>query len=121
MKLAIGTLLLLLAGQCGAWAQSRPDARLYVVTHVDAEPQFTQGATRLLETFAADSRRDPGAVRIEVLEENGKPNHFTVVEVWQNQKAYDSHLSLAHTKDFRAKLLPMLGSPFDERLHHILP
>lgn len=113
--------MLLLAAQCGVFAQSRPDTKLYIVTHVDAEPQFTRDATKLLQAFAAGSRQDPGAVRVEVLEENGRPNHFTVVEVWQNQKAYDSHLGLAHTKEFRAKLLPMLGSPFDERLHHIVP
>lgn len=93
------------------------DTKLYVVTHIDAEPNFTKDAMGLLQTFASDSRKDPGSVRIEVLEEDGRPNHFTVVEVWQDKKAYEAHLGRNHTKEFRAKLLPMLGSPFDERLH----
>ena len=95
--------------------------KLYIITHVDAEPNFTRDAMTALQTFAADSRKDPGAVSMEILEENGRPNHFTIVEVWQSQKAYESHLGLAHCKQFRAKLLPMLGSPFDERLHHLVP
>lgn len=93
------------------------DAKLYVVTHIDAEPNFTKDAMSLLQKFATDSRKDPGAVRVELLEEDGKPNHFTVVEVWRDKKAYEAHIVLAHTKEFRTKLFPMLGSPFDERLH----
>ena len=97
------------------------DTKLYIVTHIDAEPNFTTDALHLLHQFSSDSRKDPGAVSIEILEETARPNHFTVVEVWQNQKAYESHLVVAHTKQFRAKLLPMLGSPFDERLHRLVP
>jgi len=116
MRLSCTAILLLAAGL--AFAQG---ARLYIVTHVDAEPNFTKDAMQLLENFAADSRKDSGAERIEILQENGRPNHFTVVEVWNSQHAYETHLALSHTKQFRAKLLPMLGSPFDERLHHVVP
>jgi quinol monooxygenase YgiN len=93
---------------------------LYVVTHVDAMPKFTAAASELLKQFAGDSRNDAGAVRIEVLEEVSRPNHSTVVEVWRDRKAYDEHLAADHTRAYRAKLQPMLGSPFDERLHHMI-
>jgi quinol monooxygenase YgiN len=97
------------------------DTKLYIVTHIDAEPNFTADAMKALQTFAADSRKDPGALSMQILEETARPNHFTVVEIWRDQKAYESHLALGHTRQFRAKLLPMLGSPFDERLHHLVP
>jgi quinol monooxygenase YgiN len=42
------------------------------------------------------------------------------VEVWENHAAFDAHLAADHSKQFREKLQPMLGSPFDERLHNIL-
>jgi quinol monooxygenase YgiN len=95
------------------------DERLYVVTHVDVMPKFTDAARDLLKQFAVDSRKDAGAVRIEVLEELGRPNHSTVVEIWANRQAYEDHLAAEHTKAYRAKLQPMLGSPFDERLHRL--
>jgi quinol monooxygenase YgiN len=95
------------------------DERLYVVTHVDVMPKFTNAARDLLKQFAVDSRKDAGAVRIEVLEELGRPNHSTVVEIWANRQAYEDHLAADHTKAYRAKLQPMLGSPFDERLHRL--
>ena len=43
------------------------------------------------------------------------------VEVWQNQKAFDVHEATAHTKQFRTTMAPLIGSPFDQRLHHPLP
>jgi len=92
---------------------------LYVVTHVDVMPKFTKAARDLLNQFAVESRKDAGAVRIEVYEELSRPNHSTVVEIWSGRKAYEDHLGAAHTRAYRAKLQPMLGSPFDERLHRL--
>ena len=92
---------------------------LYVVTHVDVLPKFTKAGRELLNQFAVDSRKDGGAVRIEVYGELSRPNHSTVVEVWSSRRAYEDHLGAAHTRAYRAKLQPMLGSPFDERLHRL--
>jgi quinol monooxygenase YgiN len=77
------------AGAVGA------EERLYVVTHVDVMPRFTEAGRDLLRQFAVDSRKDAGAVRIEVFEELSRPNHSTVVEVWEGRKAYDDHLEAA--------------------------
>ncbi|HWF39279.1 MAG TPA: antibiotic biosynthesis monooxygenase [Candidatus Acidoferrales bacterium] len=98
-----------------------PGDKLYVVTHVDLTPNNVEDGTKLLQQFAADSRHDPGVVRFELLEDNDRHNHFTLVEVWENFKAFEAHEAAEHTKIFREKLQPMLGSPFDERLHHIMP
>lgn len=90
-----------------------------VVTHIDVMPIFTEAGRGLLREFAVDTREDPGAVRVEVFEEQSRPNHSTVVEIWQGRKAYDDHLAVDHTRAYRVKLQPMLGSPFDERLHRL--
>jgi quinol monooxygenase YgiN len=95
-------------------------SKLYVVTYVDVFPQGAADTNKWLREFAADSRKDPGSVRFEVLRDVERTNHFTIVEVWQTRQAYDSHLALEHTKRFREKLQTYLGSPFDERLYHIL-
>jgi quinol monooxygenase YgiN len=95
-----------------------PMDKLFVVTHVDFTPNYAADGTKLLQQFATDSRRDPGSVRFELLQDNSRGNHFTLVEVWENQKAFEAHESAEHTKNFREKVQPMLGSPFDERLHH---
>ena len=105
-----------------AAAQSA-DKRVFVVTHVDigGTPAIVMEATRLLREFSADSKKDPGSVRFELLLQDGRLNHFTIVEVWQTRDAFEEHSSAEHTKRFREKIQPMLGSPFDERLHSLLP
>ena len=98
------------------------DERLYVVTHVDVlGPNGAAEAAKMLHQFAADSRNDQGSLRFEVLRDPDRLNHFTMVEVWRTRQDFESHLAEGHTKAFREKLQPMLGSPFDERLHKLLP
>jgi quinol monooxygenase YgiN len=95
---------------------------VYVVTHVDVAgtPAIVAEATRLLKEFSAESQKDPGVVRFELLLQDGRLNHFTIVSVWQTRDAFEGHSGAEHTKRFREKIQPMLGSPFDERLHGLL-
>jgi quinol monooxygenase YgiN len=101
-------------------AAKQPQA-LYVVTYIDVYPDFADEAKKLLTQFAADSRKDNGSVRFEVLLDLGRPNHFTLTEVWQSKQAFDAHSASAHTKQMRDKIGPMIGAPFDERLYSLVP
>jgi len=115
MRLSL-TVILFLALSLVLSAQDK----LYVVTHVDLTPNYTADGTKLLQKFASDTRKDKGVVRFELLDDISRKNHFTLVGVWENQAAFEAHLEAAHTKEFREKLQPMLGSPFDERLHTLM-
>ena len=64
-----------------------------------------------MQQYLADSRKDKGFVRIEAGAQISRTNHISIVEVWQNQKAFDEHVAAAHTKEFRRQIDPMLGSP----------
>jgi len=109
-------------GLCGPAGAQETDERLYVVTHVDVlGPNGAAEAAKMLHEFAADSRNDQGSVRFEVLRDPVRLNHFTIVKVWRTRQDFESHLAAGHTKAFRERLQPMLGSPFDERLHKLLP
>lgn len=117
--------LLMLTAACNSGRAFAQDAsahdRIYVVTHVDVVPEVpVANGIKLLQQYAADSRKENGAVRIEVYSQISRPNHFVVVEVWQSQQAFDAHEAAATTKQFRTQIQPMLGAPFDQRLHHIL-
>jgi quinol monooxygenase YgiN len=93
--------------------------RIYVVTHVDTLPNNGPGG-KMLQQYAADTRKDKGAVRVELYVQISRTNHFTLVEVWENQQAFEAHEAAAHTKQFREQIQPYLGSPFDQRLHHLV-
>ena len=91
-----------------------------VVTHVDVPPPFKDTTVPLLQSLAEASRKEAGNLRFEVQQQGNRPNHFTVVELWADQKAYDAHVMAAHTRQFRDKLGPMSGALYDERLYRAL-
>ena len=116
-------ILIMAALSFSGWAsaqQAKNTDEICVVNHVDVTGEHAEAASKLLQQYAADTRKDKGAVRVEAAVQMSRPNHFVVIEVWQNKESYDAHVDAAHTKQFREKIQPMLGSPFDERLHTII-
>lgn len=107
------------AGTVVAQGQEMRD-RIYVVTHVDIIPPQKDAGTKLVQQYVVDTRKDSGVVRIEAGAEISRGNHISLVEVWQSRKAFDEHVAAAHTRQFRQQIDPMLGSPYDERLHQNL-
>ena len=97
-----------------------PGGSVYVISFVDATPNFAMDCAKLLMQFAAESKKDPGVVRFDVLRQDSRGNHFLISEVWRSRKDFEAHTALEHTKQFREKLQPMLGSPYDERVHTLL-
>jgi quinol monooxygenase YgiN len=97
-----------------------PAKELYVVTHIDVTPNGAAETGKQVAQLAADSRKDPGNVRFEVLRSVDRTNHFEVVEVWRTRQDFEAHTALDHTKRFRENIQPYLGSPFDERLYNPL-
>jgi quinol monooxygenase YgiN len=110
---------LALAGRALAQEPASHD-RIYVVTHADMIPPNLAAGKKLLLQYVMDSRKDKGCIRIEVMEQISRVNHHMIVEVWESQAAFDAHVAAAHTVEFRRQIDPMLGSPYDERLHHSL-
>jgi quinol monooxygenase YgiN len=89
---------------------------VHVVSHVDIGGGGGQfDAVGLLKQLAEGSRSEAGCLRFDVLQHAMRANHFTVVEVWQDQKSLDAHRAAAHTKMYRDTLQPVSGSPLDER------
>lgn len=121
MRRVLFAAALLAFGSMNGSAAGNPK-NLYAVTHVDVagRGEVLDQATSLIREFEADSRKDPGVVRFEVLQQDGHPNHFTIFEVWETRQAFEAHLAAPHTRQFREKLQPLLGSPFREGLHRLL-
>ena len=93
-------------------------ASVVVISHVDVAPN-PQVAV-MLKDLAEASRKEPGSVRFDVVQHTMRANHFTVVEVWRDQKALDAHVAAPHTRQYRDTLQPMTGSPLDERVYHAI-
>ena len=94
-----------------------PFAATYVLTHVDVFPTFKDQAAALVKAQAEAARKDDGNLRYDVLQWDGHPNHFTLVEVWRDREAFDASVVAPHNKEFRQKLTPLEGALYDERLY----
>jgi quinol monooxygenase YgiN len=108
-------------GLAAAQHAERPAAgAIYAVTHVDFIPPKKDEGIAALNATVEPSRKDPGNLRYDVLQQTSRPNHLTLVEAWRDQGSLEGHAVAAHTKQFRTQLLPMSGSLFDERLYRSL-
>ena len=95
--------------------------QIFVITHVDIEPQSVAQALPVLDTFVSDSASDPGVQTFALLSQSGTTNHFQLIEVFAHRQAFDAHVSAQHTLDFRDDLQSFIGAPYDECLYHFLP
>jgi quinol monooxygenase YgiN len=122
---------------------------VYVVTHADIIPpeQFPPCKRQVSESgpcgnamitkLAADSRKHAGMVRFDILTQANRPNHMTVVEMWDSESAQKKHTASKDVKDFRDALSgivpgsgvnadplfvlnPLTGSLYDERIYKAL-
>jgi len=91
-----------------------------VVSHVDVPPPKKDEVIAALNPLAEASRKGGGNQRFEVVQQTSRPNHFTVIESWKDQKAYDGSRSADAQRQFRDKLGPILGALYDERVYRAL-
>ena len=103
--------------------QTKPSGprAVYVLTHVDVVPSFKAQTEALLRGLAAAARKMPGNLRFDVLDQENRLNHFQLVEVWSEARAFEAYRSSAATTDFRQKLGPMAGALYDERVYEAAP
>jgi quinol monooxygenase YgiN len=108
----------LLAGTVNPRSRHAESRQIFVITHVDIDPQFVDQALPVLDTFVSDSASDPGVQTFALLSQAGTTNHFQLIEVFANRQAFNAHVSAQHTLDFRNDIQPFIGAPYDERLYH---
>lgn len=61
-------------------------APLYIIAHVDIMPPHISEGRQTLVAYARVARGEHGAKRIDSVQEVF-PNHFDLVEIWEDQKA----------------------------------
>jgi quinol monooxygenase YgiN len=100
--------------------QTTAAGAIYAITHVDVAPPNTDAGIALLKSVAGPSRKEGGNLAYDALQQTARKNHFEVVEIWGDQKAEDTHQGNSATKDFRAKVQPLLGAHYDRRWYRQL-
>lgn len=101
-------------------AQAPADTTFYSVAYVDIAPASRAAAVAALKQYREASRKDDGFTRLEFFEQVGRPGHFSIIETWATNKAFDAHTAATHTKDFRGKIDSIRLSDYDQRPYKTL-
>ena len=107
----------MLTGRLRAQQSGASPSPYSVITFVDLIPPNQDSGVALLKQYVDTTRKEPGNQTALALTQISRPNHLFLYEVWQNEDAFNKHESNAATRDFRTKMQPMLGAPFDQRAH----
>jgi quinol monooxygenase YgiN len=107
----------MLTGRLRAQQSGASPSPYYVITFVDLIPPNKDSGVALLKQYVDTTRKEPGNQSALALTQISRPNHLFLYEVWQNEDAFNKHEGNAATRDFRTKMQPMLGAPFDQRAH----
>jgi len=107
----------MLTGRLRAQQSGASPSPYYVITFVDLIPPNKDAGVALLKQYVDATRKEPGNQTALALTQISRPNHLFLYEVWQNEDAFNKHESGASTRDFRTKIQPALGAPFDQRAH----
>jgi quinol monooxygenase YgiN len=94
-----------------------PPGPIYVVAYVDVLAGAAPQATLLLERYRDASRREPGARGVDLYEQKGRANGFALVEMWQDNAAYERHGKATAAAQLTDALKLLQLGPWDVRAH----
>lgn len=88
-----------------------------LVVHVQVHvlPQFVAAFREATLDNAQNSVREPGIARFDVVQEQGDPTRFVLVEVYRSEQAPLDHKQTAHYARWRDTVEPMMASPRSSR------
>ena len=84
---------------------------LVVHVHVHVLPDHVEAFKAATIANAGESVREPGVARFDVVQQDGDPTRFVLVEVYRDAEAPARHKETAHYLRWRDAVAPMMASP----------
>jgi quinol monooxygenase YgiN len=91
-----------------------------VMTHIDVIPPALEKARTRINQLVDGIRHNNGNLRYDILVQTNRQNHMTLIEGWKSQNDKNAESASTETVSFRHDLLPLSGSPYDERTYRPL-
>jgi len=93
---------------------------LRVVARVKARPNKVHELLSLLSSLVEPTRKEPGCIHYELLQNNEDSTDFTLIEEWQSNMALQSHFATKHFKEALAKMPNLVASEPDIQRYHLV-
>jgi quinol monooxygenase YgiN len=82
---------------------------VHVFVHVKAD--VVDAFKRATEENAFNSLNEPGVARFDVVQEQGNPTKFVLVEIYRTKEAAGDHKQTDHYKKWRDTVADMMAEP----------
>lgn len=92
----------------------------YVITHIDVTPPNTDEGSQLVTAHCEATRSEDGNIRCVAFSQAGRPNHMSLVEIWESADAQRAHAAQETTVAFRRGIAPLSGALYDQRIYEVL-
>ena len=94
---------------------AQTSSQQYVVVYVEFLPAASQKGGQKLNQLAALADNSAGLISFAVNQQSGRPNFYSLVEIWQNNASYQIFVNAASTQALLTAIQPLLEAPLDER------
>jgi autoinducer 2-degrading protein len=95
---------------------------LVVIVEVQVKLEAVEAFRRATFENARMSLTEPGVARFDVLEQQGEPNRFVLVEVYRDDAAPAAHKQTAHYAAWRDAVEPMMAAARKStKFHGVFP
>jgi (4S)-4-hydroxy-5-phosphonooxypentane-2,3-dione isomerase len=84
---------------------------LTVHVHVHVKPEWVEAFKQATVANARESRREPGVVRFDCLQQHDDPKRFVLVEAYRDADAPGRHKETRHYQAWREAVAPMMAEP----------
>lgn len=97
-----------------------PNNGVRVVARVVARPGKVEELRALLQGLVEPTRREPGCVTYELLQNKTDPTDFTFVEEWRSEADLDAHLQASHVRQALSRLSDLAAAASDIRRYTVV-
>jgi quinol monooxygenase YgiN len=84
-----------------------------VVVNIVARADAVEEVRSLVLTLARESRKEPGCISYDALQDRTQPERFALIEEWASASALDAHNKTAHFHEAVRRAGPLLAKPLD--------
>ena len=99
---------------------AQTSSQQYVVVYVEFLPAAAQKGGQKLDQLAALADHSAGLISFAVNQQIGRPNLYSLVEIWRDNAAYQTFVNAASTQALLTAIQLLLEAPLDERLGSLI-
>ena len=97
-----------------------PEEFVTILTHLHVRPERIGDFMEAVDRILPLSAREEGMVRFQYMQHADDPGHFTFVDIFRSQAAFDQHMEEPHLQVFAGLVPDLLSRPPESAFYRTL-